>query len=209
MKITTAVLTNAVLAALLMAPVSSFAQGPSTSPGTGARLQLDFLDQLDGQAVESVHITIDPAMLKMAAGLLKSDRQNDAALAMLNDIQGIYVRSFEFDRDNAYTQDDVNAVRRQLEAPGWSQMVEIESKAERSADKNGVKTSAGGFELVQIYGWREGNQAGGLAILVSEPRELTIVNIVGPIDLARLGALQGQFGIPELPGVPGTTGRGR
>jgi hypothetical protein len=56
-----------------------------------------------------------------------------------------------------------------------------------------------GGSLVQVYGWREGNQPGGLAILVAEPRELRIVNIVWPFDLARLGALQGQFGIPVLP----------
>jgi hypothetical protein len=29
--------------------------------------------------------------------------------------------------------------------------------------------------------------------------ELTIVNIVGPIDLSKLPLLQGQFGIPKLP----------
>jgi hypothetical protein len=187
------------LAVLLIAPGSALAQGPSTSPGTGGRLQLDFLDRLEAQAVESVDITIDPAMLKMAAGFLTSERRNDAALAMLDGIQGIYVRSFEFNRDNAYTQDDLNAVQKQLAAPGWSKMVEVETKAERSEDRNGVKTSTGGLELVQIYGWRDGNQPGGLTILVAEPRELTIVNIVGPIDFARLGALQGQFGIPSLP----------
>jgi hypothetical protein len=63
-----------------------------------------------------------------------------------------------------------------------------------------VKTAASGFELVQIYGWREGNQSGGLAILVAEPRELTIVNIVGSIDIDRLAELEGQFGIPKTTG---------
>ena len=38
-----------------------------------------------------------------------------------------------------------------------------------------------------------------LAILVAEPRELTVVNIVGPIDLTRLAAMRGQFGIPNVP----------
>ena len=58
-------------------------------------------------------------------------------------------------------------------------------------------------ELVEIYSWREGNEPGGLAILVAEPMELTVVNIVGPFDLAKLGALQGNFGIPRLPqGLP-------
>ena len=197
-------ITTAVLAVLLTAPAPAPAQDPSTSPGAGARLQLDHLDRLAAQAAETVNITIDPAMLKMAAGLLGNQRENQAAVAMLNDVEGIYVRSFEFDRDNAYTEDDVNAVRKQLEAPGWSKMVEVESNAQSSANGR----SSGRAELVQIYSWREGNASGGMAILVAEPRELTVINIVGPIDLAKLAALQGQLGIPPLPDVPGT-GRGR
>ena len=179
--------TTFVLGCLLLAPAGALAQTPSTPPGTGARLQLDHLDRLAAQASETVNITIDPAMLKMAAGLLKNERQNDAALAMLSDVQGIYIRSFEFEKENAYTQSDVDAVRAQLAAPGWSRLIEVDSKQQG--------------ELVQIYGWREGNQSGGLAILVAEPKELTVVNIVGPIDLMKLGALQGQFGIPALPAV--------
>jgi hypothetical protein len=38
----------------------------------------------------------------------------------------------------------------------------------------------------------------GLAIIASEPREFTIVNIVGNIDLADLHNLEGKFGVPEL-----------
>jgi hypothetical protein len=34
-----------------------------------------------------------------------------------------------------------------------------------------------------------------MAIITARPRELTIVNIVGPIDLAKLGQLQGQLGL--------------
>ena len=37
----------------------------------------------------------------------------------------------------------------------------------------------------------------GIAILVAEPKELTVVNIVGPVDLDKLSALDGKFGIPE------------
>jgi hypothetical protein len=59
--------------------------------------------------------------------------------------------------------------------------------------------------LVEIHSWRENNASGGLAILVVEPAELTVVNIVGPIDLARLAALQGQFGIPPLSSAPGAS----
>jgi hypothetical protein len=52
-------------------------------------------------------------------------------------------------------------------------------------------------ESVEVYVYREGETSGGLAVVVAEPRELTVVNIVGPIDLAQLGALGGQLGIPK------------
>jgi hypothetical protein len=175
-------LTTIVVALLLIAPAAARAQ----------RLQLDHLDRLAAVAGETVNITIDPDMLKMAGGLLGGGRQNDGLAAMLDDLQGIYIRSFEFEQEHAYAQADVDVVRKQLAAPGWSRLLEIDGKQQG--------------EQVQIYSWREGNESGGLAIVVAEPKELTVVNIVGKIDLARLGALQGQFGIPQLPDVPGTRG---
>jgi hypothetical protein len=42
------------------------------------------------------------------------------------------------------------------------------------------------------------NQATGLALIASEPRQFTIVNIVGAIDLDKLHKLEGQFGVPKL-----------
>ena|SRR5688572_683293 len=171
-------LTTIVLALLLIAPAAARAQ----------RLQLDHLDRLAAVAGETVNITIDPAMLKVASGLLGGGGQNDGVAAMLNDLQGIYIRSFEFAQEHGYAQSDVDAVRKQLAAPGWSRLLDVGGRQEG--------------EQVQIYSWREGNESGGLAIVVAEPKELTVVNIVGKIDLARLGALQGQFGIPPLPQVP-------
>jgi hypothetical protein len=44
----------------------------------------------------------------------------------------------------------------------------------------------------------ERDKAMGLAIIASEPREFTIVNIVGNIDLADLHNLEGKFGVPDL-----------
>ena len=49
---------------------------------------------------------------------------------------------------------------------------------------------------------RDGDRTEGLAIIAAAPRQLTIVNIVGPVALARLARLQGQFGLPDM-GIPG------
>jgi hypothetical protein len=42
------------------------------------------------------------------------------------------------------------------------------------------------------------DKVNGLAIIASEPRELTIVNIVGSVDLQKLHQLEGHFGVPKL-----------
>jgi hypothetical protein len=75
-------------------------------------------------------------------------------------------------------------VRRQLSGPGWQQLVQVRSRKEHSN--------------VDIYLCVIQNQATGLAIIASEPREFTIVNIVGAIDMQKLHQLEGQFGIPKL-----------
>ena len=167
----------ALLALLLIAPGTAFAQG--------AKLELTGLDRLKAAAEEAVNLDIPAEMLSIAGSFMKGDGDQAAAKQLLSGLKGIYIRSFEFDRENAYTPADVEAIRKQLGAPGWTKMISVDSKRDR--------------ELVEIYSWQEGGASGGLAILVAEPTELTIVNIVGPIDLSKLPMLQGQFGIPKLP----------
>jgi hypothetical protein len=113
-----------------------------------------------------------------------SDPEDAAAKEVLKGLQGIYVRSYTFDEDAAYRQSDIDAVRNQLSAPGWNRLVQTRSR----------KTHAN----VDIYILVVNNQAIGLALIASEPRQFTIVNIVGAIDLQKLHKLEGQFGVPRL-----------
>jgi hypothetical protein len=94
------------------------------------------------------------------------------------------VRSFKFDTDFAYPKADIEGVRRQLAAPGWSRMVETHSNKENTD--------------VDVYMLVDGGRVQGLAVIASEPREFTIVNIVGNIDLEQLHDLEGNFGVPNL-----------
>ena len=43
-----------------------------------------------------------------------------------------------------------------------------------------------------------GNDITGLALIASDPKEITVVNIVGPVDLEKLSDLEGHFGVPVL-----------
>ncbi|HEY0799788.1 MAG TPA: DUF4252 domain-containing protein [Steroidobacteraceae bacterium] len=149
------------------------------------KLVIPELTELAQKATEYVTITLDPALLAMAGRFLDGNDPQDAATKeIIKGLRGIYVRSYTFDKDSAYQQADIEAVRSQLAAPGWNRLVETRSR----------KTRAN----VDIYIMVDNNQAIGLALIASEPRQFTIVNIVGAIDLDKLHKLEGQFGVPKL-----------
>ncbi|HEY3656940.1 MAG TPA: DUF4252 domain-containing protein [Steroidobacteraceae bacterium] len=167
-----------VIVCVLLAPSLTFA-------APNPRLLLPEFGALADKASESVTITLDPSMLAMAGRFLDSNDPQDAATQeVIKGLQGIYVRSYTFDQDYFYKQSDIDAVRKQLSAPGWNRLMETRSR----------KTHAN----VEIYIMTEGNKAIGLALIASEPREFTIVNIIGSIDLQKLHKLEGQFGVPKL-----------
>lgn len=148
-------------------------------------LRLPEFTGLADKASDSVVISLDPATLAIAARFLDSHNANDAAaLDVLKGLQGIYVRSYSFDKDGAYDEADIDSVRGQLSGPGWSRLVQTRSRKSH-AD-------------VDIYLMLSDGKAVGLGLIASEPRQFTIVNIVGTIDLDKLHKLEGQFGIPIL-----------
>jgi len=162
----------------LLAPALAWA---SPNP----KLVIPEFSGLAQKATDSVSITLDPALLTMASRFLDaSDPQDAATQEVIKGLRGIYVRSFTFDKDAAYSQADIDSVRAQLSAPGWNRLVQTHSRKTR-AD-------------VDIYIMVDNNQAVGLALIASEPRQFTIVNIVGAIDLDKLHKLEGQFGVPKL-----------
>jgi hypothetical protein len=168
----------AILLWLLVSPACAAA-------APNARLTLPDFSALSKKATESVTITLDPNLLAMAARFLDSkDPEEAQTIEVIKGLQGIYIRSFTFDSDAAYRASDIDAVRVQLTAPGWTRLVETRSR----------KTQAN----VDIYIMVDGKQAVGLAVIASEPRQFTIVNIVGAIDLDKLHKLEGQLGVPKL-----------
>jgi uncharacterized protein DUF4252 len=151
-----------------------------------AQLKLDHLEKLSNKAVEVNNVTLDGDMLQLAAKFLDMDKDDkDAAQVkgLIRKLKGIYVKNFEFDEPNQYSVADVEEIRAQLAAPGWNKIVE--SRDKRNAENN------------EIYVMKDAsNNIAGIAILVAEPKELTVVNIVGPVDLDKLSSLTGKFGIP-------------
>ena len=158
---------------------------PALSLAANPRLVLPDFTALAGKASDSVTITLDAPMLSLAARFLdSSDPDQAAAEEAIKGLQGIVVRSYTFDQDAAYKPSDLDGVRSQLAAPGWSRLVETRSQKDHAN--------------VEIYLMTDANKAVGLAVIASEPRQLTIVNIIGSIDLEKLHKLEGRFGVPKL-----------
>jgi len=159
---------------------------PVALAGPPAPLKLPDLEALAAKATESVDITLDAALLGTAAAFLDpSDPEDAATRELIGGLKGIYVRSYTFDKDFVYPSAAVEMLRKQLATPGWERLVGVRSAKERTT--------------VDIYVSLDHGQANGLAIITSEPREFTIVNIVGSIDLRKLHQLEGKFGVPKLP----------
>ena len=164
---------------LLLIPVAASAQD--------GRVNLSFLDRLAERASEKQEITITPEMLKnFGPSLVPPGPKGDAAKLVLSELQGVYVRSFEFDDPKAYSLDDIAIIRKQLSSPGWSKIV-----------SNEEKDRSGNWELQEVYFFQQGGKMHGIFIINAEPGELQVVNIVGPIDFEKLAALGGVLGIPR------------
>lgn len=149
------------------------------------------LENLAAKASDTVDLSLNGPTLQFAAKFLDSDDPDEAKVKkLIASIDGIYIKSFEFKREGAYSPADLDSVRNQLKTPEWSRIVGV--------------TSADDGETAEVYLRMENKKVTGVAILSAAPKELTVVNIVGPVDLDSLAELSGHFGLPRLKeGKPG------
>lgn len=147
-------------------------------------LKLDHLDRLASKATDSVTITLDSSLLRLASAFVNDDDDEDAAeiKKLVAGLKGIYVRSFEFKNSGEYADTDVEDIRAQLHDPAWKRIVQVRSKVDGDADVY-LRMNSGHIE--------------GLTVICAEPKELTVINIDGNIDLEGLSKLEGKFGIPK------------
>ena len=152
--------------------------------GTVGKLDIDRLDRLSAKAAEIVSVNLDERLLRIVPKALSKDPDDEKVRKIIADLKGVYVKSFDFDAEGAYGEADVGPIRQQLRSPGWSRIIEVTSRRE---GKN-----------VEVYILTNGGRIDAMAVLAFEPKQLTVVNIVGTVDLEKLSKLEGQFGIPDL-----------
>jgi len=162
---------------LLAALVS--ATGRAQSPQTPFPVTIE--KQLADRASSYTEVSLDRKMLDFAVRFMNEKDDADCK-RIVEKLNGVYVRSYEFDKPDQYTAADLDALRRQFDTPEWSSMV-------RTRSRNGSDDADVYLKLVN-------GEVQGMFVLDAEQKELNLVYISGPIRPEDLKDISGNFGIP-------------
>jgi len=144
--------------------------------------------ELAARASNVTEVTLNKNMLGFAAKVMNDKNKNDeAARKLIEGLDGIYVREYEFEKEGEYAMVDIDKLRQAFETPEWTPLV-------RERDRKSGETTD--VLVKQVNG-----ETRGMFILTAEPKELTIVLILGPVRMDQLGMLGGLGGLGSLGNV--------
>lgn len=154
-------------------------------------LDLSFLKGLEAKARESTDINLGPEQIQLMMGF--SGEFSKELLGLGRSIERVQVKTLEFDKEGMYSVADMDNLRSKLKGGEFLPLISVKEK--------------NGFTEIVMRKGPKGNR--GFVIVSAEARELTVVNIVGDLDLASLGKLTGKFGIPNIQMNSGGGGKGK
>lgn len=153
----------------------------------GQELKLTVMDKLKPLASNVVDLNLGKDLLGLGGGFLPDDKGDGAKVKKLvQGLNNVVIRSFEFAKEGAYSDADVQQLISEMNAPGWKLVVSADEKHDTGREISRIWTKASG----------EG-ELGGLRILSAEPKELSVIEITGRVSLKDLGDLGG-LGLPGL-----------
>ncbi len=141
--------------------------------------------ELAARASDVTEVTLGKNMLGFASKFMNGKDADEAATRkLIEGLQGIYVREYEFDKEGEYSPEQVEQLRKHFETGDWTPMV-------RERDRKNHETTDVLMKMVN-------GETQGLFVLDAEPKDLTIVLILGPIHMDDLGKLSGLSGLSGL-----------
>jgi hypothetical protein len=140
----------------------------------GQKLELK-LDSLAAKAAEKAEADLDGGALSVA------QRAGKLGHGMPATVTGVYVRNYEFSNPDAYSEKDLEPLRKQVrEGSGWTRIIYAKEK----------------HESTEIFVHNQGDQIRGLLILACEARELSVVYITGALTPDNVKELVKSHGNP-------------
>jgi hypothetical protein len=151
-----------------------------------ARLRFERLNGLETKAQDVVEVNIDGKLLDLAKRVMvKVNDPNSKKIGeAISGLKGIYVRVYNFEKENEYNIADVDEIRSQLQSPAWEKLANVRSK------KNNQK--------VDVFTMFTGEVMSGVAVVVSDSKSIAVVNVIGPIDIDLLAEMSGKLNIPKI-----------
>lgn len=147
--------------------------------------------ELAARASNVTEVTLGKEMLGFAAKFMNGKDQDEAATRhLIENLDGIYVREYEFDKEGQYSIDEIEKLRQYFETSQWTPVVR--ERARRTGETTDV--------LVKMVN----GETHGMFILNAEPKELSIVLILGPVRMEDLGKLKGLGGLGALGDIDAT-----
>lgn len=171
---------------ITFAILAAAAFGTQAVSGQDARLNFEKLNGLETRARDVVEVNIDGKLLELAKRVTTKVKDENAKKVgeAIGGLKGIYVRVFNFEKENEYNIADIDEIRAQLNAPGWEKLANVRSK------RNNQK--------VDVYTMFTGNVMSGVAVVISSSKSVALVNAIGPIDIEMLVELSGKMNIPKI-----------
>jgi hypothetical protein len=173
-------LRSSLAAATLSLALTTFASAADTQPGA-----IDIGQLMPSAKGEFVEINLSSAMLKFAARI--AARQEPEAAELIRNLKSIRVNVVGLDDSNrAGTIEQIEGVRRKLEAQGWTKMVTVREK--------------NGGDNVDVHVMQRGEESiDGLVVTVLDKKgEAVFVNIVGNINADQIAQIADKFDIEPL-----------
>jgi hypothetical protein len=141
--------------------------------------------ELTARASDVTEVTLGKNMLAFAAKVMNGKDDDDAEIRhLIEGLQGIYVREYEFEKEGEYSAEEIEQLRKYYETSEWTPMVHEHNK----------KTGETSDVMVKLVN----GESNGMFILDVEPKEVSIVLILGTIHMDDLGKLKGISGLSAL-----------
>ena len=159
--------------------------GPTLAQTTQLPVPSPIEKELAARASDVTEVTLGKNMLAFAAKVMNGKDDDDAeARHLIEGLEGIYVREYEFEKEGEYSVDQIEQLRKYFETSEWTPMVHEHNK----------KTGETSDVMVKLVN----GESNGMFILDVEPKEVSIVLILGRIHMDDLGKLKGIGGLDAL-----------
>ncbi len=175
-----------------VASVSAWSQAVDVS-----NLDLSSLDKLASKASEVNKVSLNHDQLMTALKMMpddKKEKKGDQMQGLLQGLDSVQVRNFEFEKSGQFSDSDLDAVRAQVsKMKSCNAIVDSKEKNEHS----------------QIFMCSENGKPSGLAVISAESKELTVVFVKGNLNFADMGKLGGLMGMPHMDLGPDARSNGK